>query len=45
MSDSGATSMKKNNKQLLSPPLYNSIKYEMDTFQSYCPFFLQANTR
>lgn len=35
----------KNNKQLLSPPLYNSIKYETATFQSYCPFFLQANTR
>lgn len=30
---------------LLSLSLYNSIKSETATFQRYCPFFLQANTR
>lgn len=36
---------KKNNAQLPSPPLYNSIKSETAILQRYCPFFLQANTR
>lgn len=36
---------KKNSAQLLSPPLYNSIKSETAIFQRYCPFLLQANTR